>query len=196
MQAPVQGGGRVFRQGKVSGEHFVLQSGAEITRLESCCACWAISCSLGRQLTFCFCREVLVLVYCMSGSVFMQVCIPIFFPCVSCVSQRMVLCTQYVSQKIFLCSCFVSQGLLQLYTRHQNLGIPKFSPYEFFSAEFFPLKNSCPPVWEGRQRPRDNCPTNRNSFPQWLGTWGVYNPPENPHQCVHPEVPMRTLAQP
>ena len=29
-------------------------------------------------------------VYCMLGSVFMLVCIPIFYPCVSCESERMI----------------------------------------------------------------------------------------------------------
>ena len=65
------------------------------------CAIQAVSCALGRQLTFFFCREVLVPVYCMSGSVVMLVRIPKNCSCVSSVSGRMMLCTRCVSQKNF-----------------------------------------------------------------------------------------------
>ena len=68
------GGGGVFRHGKISG-------GVSFFRLvrkfsETFCAIRAICCSLGRQLTLFFCREVLVSVHCMSGSVFVLVQIP------------------------------------------------------------------------------------------------------------------------
>ena len=78
--------------------------------------------------------------YCMSGSVFMPVRTPQIFSCVSHVSQRMILCTQCVSQKIFLCIRCASQGpcFPLMCTRHQNLGVPKFSPPEIFPAEIPP----------------------------------------------------------
>ena len=87
---------------------------------------------------FSFCREVLVPVYCMSGSVVVLVRIlkGIFFlvylPSVSRVSQRMVLCTRCVPQRIFLRIRCVSHGLWfpRLCTRHQNLEVPKFYPPE------------------------------------------------------------------
>ena len=65
------GGGGDFGGGGDS----VLQICAEFF-----CAIRATSCSLGRQLSLLFCREVLVPVYCMSGSVFVPVRIPILPP--------------------------------------------------------------------------------------------------------------------
>ena len=124
-----------------AGDNFVFQIGAPDFFYEI----RAMSCSPGRQRTFLFCREAMVPVYCMSGSVFMQVQvqvrIPKFFSCASYVSQRMILCPHCVSQRIFLCIHCVSQGLSfpQLYTRHQKLGVPKFSPPRLYPPENPPL---------------------------------------------------------
>ena len=90
------GGGRVFRQDKISGGKF---------RFSDCCLNFLPNFlrNTGHFLllslaTFFFCREVLVPVYCMSGSVCMPLCIRTIFSCVSCESRRMILCTQCVSQ--------------------------------------------------------------------------------------------------
>ena len=128
----IPGGGGVFRQGKISGPKFsflrlvpnplprkiLAQSGPFL-------APWV------GLLTVFFCREALVPLYCTSGSVFMFVRIPNFFPGASFLSRRMILCTQRVSTKICLYIRRVSQGLWlpQLPTRYQNWG-PKFSPPE------------------------------------------------------------------
>ena len=64
--------GGIFRQGKISGGYFVFQICAE-SPPEIFCAIPAMSGSLGRQLTFFFCRKVLVRVYCVSGLVCMPV---------------------------------------------------------------------------------------------------------------------------
>ena len=121
---------RYFGRGKFRGRNFVSQIGAKPPPPKFFCAIRAISCSLGRLLTFFFCREVPGPMYCMSGSVFMLVRIPKFFSYVSCVPQKMILCTQCVSHQIFLWIRCVPQGLCspQLYTRQQNLGVPKFFP--------------------------------------------------------------------
>ena len=79
-------GGGVFRQGEIAFFRLVLP--------DFFFAIWAIS--LAPSFFF---REVLVPVYCMSGSVFMLVRTPNIFSCVSCVSQKIVLCPQCVSQK-------------------------------------------------------------------------------------------------
>ena len=71
--------------------------GGLATNNRSFCTIWAISCALGRQLKFFFCQEVMVPVYCMSGSVFLLVPIPKKCSCVFCVSKRMILRTQCVS---------------------------------------------------------------------------------------------------
>ena len=80
IRSDIQVGRGIFRQGKISGGDFILQIGAAIPPSpETFCAIRAISCSLVRQLTFFLCREVLVPMYCMSGSVFMLVRTQKFF---------------------------------------------------------------------------------------------------------------------
>ena len=65
--------------------------------------------------------------YHVSGSVFMRVCSPKTFCCVSRVSHRTIVCAPCASQRIVLCTRGASHGLRfpQLYTRHQTLGMPK-----------------------------------------------------------------------
>ena len=103
------GGGGIFRQGKFGGGDFRFSDWCQVPGffLKNLCAIRAISCSLGRQLTFFFCTEVLVPVYCRSGSVFMLVHILCIF-LVSCASRQTILCA---SQRICLCIRTVSQGL-------------------------------------------------------------------------------------
>ena len=76
------------------GGGFRFSDGCQSFPPKTFCATRAISCSLRRQLTFFFCREVLVPVYCMSGSVFMLVRVPIFF----------FLCILRIPKNDFLCT--------------------------------------------------------------------------------------------
>ena len=83
------------------------------------CAIRAISCSAGRGLTFFFCREVLVPEYCVPGPVFTLGRAQEMFSCVSCVSQRMILCIRCEPPGLWS---------PHLDTRHRTVGMPKFSP--------------------------------------------------------------------
>ena len=117
-----------------SGGIFVFQIGAEMSPRFFFGAIRAISCSLGRLPTFVFCGEALVPVYCTSGlhvkiSLYASAYPKSLFLC-NWGSQRMLLCMQCATQQFFLCSRYVSQGLWfprLYYTRHQNLGVPRFS---------------------------------------------------------------------